>query len=72
MSETLAALTDWAGTKETLHYYAKAVGVIPHGVAKVQTDLAHPKWWHISLKMGPSGLVTEKWPCQMAVSFGWS
>ncbi|KAA3646453.1 MAG: hypothetical protein DWQ07_09575 [Chloroflexi bacterium] len=60
MSETLPALTDWGATKQTLHYYAKGVGVIPHGVAKVQTDLAHPKWWHISLKMGAAGLTTEK------------
>ncbi len=44
-------------TRQTLHLYSQAVGVAPraHGIA-------HPKWWHISLKVRPDGLVTDTVP----------
>ena len=50
-------LDDFAGTRKTLHNYGQAAGVIPraHGIA-------HPKWWHISLKVRPSGLTTDNVP----------
>ena len=41
-------------TRATLHAYALAVGAIPRAHAR-----AHPKWWHGSLKVGPTGLATD-------------
>lgn len=49
------ALNDWQTTRETLHLYSHAVSVVPRAHAEF-----HPKWWHISLKVQPDGLVTEK------------
>ena len=50
-------LDDFAATRKTLHNYAQAAGVVPrtHGIA-------HPKWWHISLKVQPQGLTTDNIP----------
>lgn len=48
------SLDGWESTRETLHWYARAVGVIPRAHADPQ-----PNWWHISLKIQPDGLVTE-------------
>ncbi|MEA2002184.1 MAG: DUF5996 family protein [Actinomycetota bacterium] len=48
---------DWEPTRATLHLYANAVGTIPRAHA-----VAHPKWWHISLKVRPSGLTTDTMP----------
>ncbi len=44
----------WEPTRATLHAYAQGVGAISraHG-------LAHPKWWHLSLKVRPTGLATD-------------
>ena len=50
-------LTELEPTRKTLHTYAHAVGVIPRLHA-----IAHPKWWHISLKVRPSGLTTDQMP----------
>ena len=47
-------LTNFEPTRETLHWYAKAVGVLPRVHAE-----AHPKWWHVSLKVRSDGLYTE-------------
>ena len=45
---------DFEATRATLHAYAKAIGALPQvHVPK------HDKWWHISLKPLPIGLVTE-------------
>jgi hypothetical protein len=57
-SGTFPALPeDFEPTRATLHSYARAVGSIPraHGIV-------HPKWWHISLKVRPEGLVTDPIP----------
>lgn len=51
------SLEGWETTKESLHWYTKAVGVVPRAHAEF-----HPKWWHISLKVQPDGLVTENMP----------
>jgi hypothetical protein len=51
------SLTGWEPTRETLHWYSKAVGVVPRAHAEF-----HPKWWHISLKVRPDGLVTDNMP----------
>jgi hypothetical protein len=41
-------------TRSALHAYAKALGTLP------QTHIAkHPKWWHISLKVRPAGLMID-------------
>ncbi len=58
MSPPFPALPDsWPATRETLHRYANAIGVVPraHGIA-------HPQWWHISLKVRPDGLTTDNVP----------
>jgi hypothetical protein len=52
---TFPPLTNFEPTRETLHWYAKAIGVLPRVHAE-----AHPKWWHVSLKLRPDGLYTEK------------
>ena len=36
---------------------ARAVGVVPRAHA-----IAHPKWWHVSLEVRPTGLVTDPIP----------
>lgn len=51
------ALENWEPTHPTLHWYAKAIGVIPRAHSE-----PHPKWWHISLKIQPEGLVTGNIP----------
>ena len=51
------SLTGWEPTRETLHWYSKAVGVIPRAHAEF-----HPKWWHVSLKVQPDGLITDSMP----------
>ncbi|HLE13623.1 MAG TPA: DUF5996 family protein [Anaerolineales bacterium] len=47
-------LTGWEATRDALHGYARAVAFIPRAHA-----IAHPQWWHISLKVHPDGLVTD-------------
>lgn len=48
---------DWEATRATLHRYAQAVGVVPRVHA-----VADPRWWHASLKVRPTGLVTDPMP----------
>ena len=48
---------NWEPTRATLHLYANAVGVVARAHA-----VPHPKWWHISLKVRSTGLVTETMP----------
>lgn len=45
----------WEPTRATLHVYARAVGAIPRALAT-----PHPRWWHVSLNVGPDGLVTDE------------
>lgn len=45
---------DWEPTRSSLHAYANAVGVLARAHA-----IEHPQWWHISLKLVPTGLVTD-------------
>lgn len=44
----------WEATRSTLHAYSHAVTAASrvHGIA-------HPKWWHVSLKVRPQGLATD-------------
>ncbi|MCP4305396.1 MAG: hypothetical protein GY788_11065 [bacterium] len=48
---------DWEPTRATLHNYANALGVIARAHAK-----PHDRWWHISLKVSPTGFVTDPLP----------
>lgn len=51
------SLANFEPTRQTLHLYSNAIGVVPraHGIV-------HPKWWHISLKLRPDGLTTDNIP----------
>jgi len=51
------SLADWEPTRDTLQLYSKVVGVVPRAHAEF-----HPRWWHISLKVQPDGLVTDTMP----------
>lgn len=48
---------EYEPTRATLHGYARAVGAIArtHGIA-------HPKWWHVALKLRPDALATDPIP----------
>lgn len=59
------SLEGWESTKATLHLYSQAVGVVPRVHAP-----AHPKWWHVSLKVRPEGLVTDEMPFPGGGTFG--
>jgi hypothetical protein len=48
---------DWEPTRATLHAYAHALGVIARAHA-----VPNERWWHISLKVKPNGLVTDTMP----------
>jgi hypothetical protein len=55
MADFLPRLPDnFEPTRATLHAYAQAVGAVPRAHA-----VAHDKWWHVSLKVTPHGLVTD-------------
>ena len=48
---------DWEPTRATLHNYSHVLGAIARAHA-----IPHPKWWHISLKVVPTGLITDSMP----------
>jgi hypothetical protein len=55
MADFLPALPEnFEPTRATLHAYANAVGAIARAHA-----VAHPRWWHVSLKITPGGLVSD-------------
>lgn len=47
----------WEPTRATLHAYAHGLTAIPRAAAP-----EHPKWWHASLKVRPSGFVADAVP----------
>lgn len=51
------SLNDFGPTRQTLQLYARAISA----VARVH-GINHPKWWHISLKVTPSGLISDNIP----------
>ncbi len=55
---------DWETTRATLHSYSHALGAIARAHA-----VSHPKWWHISLKVVPTGLVTDAMPIRDGGTF---
>lgn len=48
---------DWEPTRATLHAYAHGLTALPRALAP-----EHPKWWHASLEIRPTGLVTDAVP----------
>jgi len=54
LTATFPPLDGWEPTKRTLHLCAKAIGAVSRAHGEF-----HPKWWHISLKVQPDGLVTN-------------
>lgn len=52
------SLNGFGPTRRTLQLYARALSALARAHAP-----AHPKWWHISLKVTPAGLVTDNIPC---------
>ena len=56
MADFLPSLPDdFEPTRATLHAYAHAIGAVPRAHAE-----PHDKWWHVSLKVKPHGLETNK------------
>lgn len=51
---TFPPLAGWEPTRKTMHLYANILGVVPRVHAE-----AHPKWWHVSMKVQPDGLTTD-------------
>lgn len=47
------SLDGFEPTRKTLHLYAQAIGVVPRTHAA-----PHDQWWHISLRVTPTGLKT--------------
>ena len=44
-------------TVETLHWYARAAGVVPRAHLE-----KHPQWWHLTLKVEADGFVFDRMP----------
>lgn len=59
MSQQLPALrlTDWKGTRDTLHQYARIVGKIRGRYSPMSKH-----WWHITLSVSTRGLTTTPFP----------
>ncbi len=57
VSAHFPSLERGGSTRDTLSLYAQVVGVVPRALAE-----PHLKWWHISLKVTPAGLVTDEIP----------
>jgi len=53
----LRSLKKWQPTRNTLHYYSKAVSVMPRA-----HTCFRPKWWCISFKVVEDGLITVEMP----------
>lgn len=53
-NRTFPDLHGWDPTRDSLHLYAQAIGVIPRALAE-----PHPKWWHIGLKVQEDGPTTD-------------
>lgn len=49
----LPPLDEWRPTRDSLHAYAKVLGAIRREAVE-----PHPRWWHVSLLPGASGLTT--------------
>jgi len=52
---TFPSLAGFEPTRETLQLYSRVISAVP----RTHGDF-HPKWWHVSLKVLPDGLITDK------------
>jgi hypothetical protein len=59
MSPQFPPLNGFGPSRRTLQLYARALTSLARVFAP-----AHPNWWHISLKVTPTGLVTDNLPCE--------
>jgi hypothetical protein len=48
------SLAGFEPTRQTLQLYSRAVSAVPRAHGKF-----NPKWWHVSLKVQPDGLITD-------------
>ena len=48
------SLAGFEPTRQTLQLYSRVVAAVPRAHGEF-----HPKWWHVSLKVQPDGLVTD-------------
>lgn len=54
-SETIfPTLEGFEPTRQTLQLYSRVISAVPRAHGKF-----HPKWWHVSLKVLPDGLITD-------------
>ena len=42
-------------TRQTLQLYSRVIAAVPRAHGQF-----HPKWWHVSLKVQPDGLMTDE------------
>ncbi len=49
------SLEGFEPTRQTLQLYSRVVSAVPRAHGQF-----HPKWWHVSLKVQPDGLITDK------------
>ena len=49
------SLEGFEPTRQTLHLYSRAISAVPRAHGEF-----HPNWWHISLRVQPDGLITDK------------
>jgi hypothetical protein len=49
------SLAGFEPTRQTLQLYSRVITAVPRAHGQF-----HPKWWHISLKVQPDGLITDK------------
>ena len=54
-TESLPSLEGWESTRDTLHAYAQVAGAPARVLAE-----PHPKWWHLSMKVTPEGLLSNR------------
>jgi hypothetical protein len=49
------SLQDFEPTRQTLQLYSRIITAIPRAHGEF-----HPRWWHVSLKVQPDGLITDE------------
>jgi hypothetical protein len=49
------SLEGFEPTRRTLQLYSRVISAVPRAYGEF-----HPKWWHVSLRVQPDGLITEK------------
>lgn len=48
------SLAGFEPTRQTLQLYSRVISAVPRAYGEF-----HPKWWHVSLKVQPDGLITD-------------